>query len=73
MTESEAKNLVGIRRSIVATKDIPKGTQLSHEMLGCKRPGSGMPPEDMVNILGLTVTSNILADELIKWGHFKNG
>lgn len=71
LTTSEAKNLTGIRRSIVANREISKGTRLSEEMLTCKRPGTGISPEAMNDLIGLKINYNISEDELILWKHFK--
>ena len=71
MTKSEAQNLTGIRRSIVAKRNIIKGTRLSAEMLTCKRPGTGIPPEEMGNLVGLKVNQNISEDEPLLWKHFR--
>lgn len=71
MTKSEAQNLAGIRRSIVAKKEIVKGTRLSAEMLTCKRPGTGIPPEAMGNLVGLKVNQNISEDEPLLWKYFR--
>jgi N-acetylneuraminate synthase/N,N'-diacetyllegionaminate synthase len=71
MTDSEAQNLTGIRRSIVAKKDITKGTCLSEEMLTCKRPGTGISPDMMNDLVGLKVNQNLLEDEPLMWKHFR--
>ena len=71
MTKSEAKNFTGIRRSIVSTRKIIKGTVLSLDMLACKRPGIGIMPDDMDKIVGLKVNQNISEGEHVLWEHFK--
>lgn len=68
---SEARNLSGIRRSIVAKADIAKGARLSSEMMACKRPGTGIAPEAMENLLGLKVNRAISEGEPLMWEYFK--
>ena len=71
ITRSEAQNLPGIRRSIVANRKIANGTRLSADMLTCKRPGNGIRPEDMDKLVGLRVNQIIAADEPLLWKHFR--
>lgn len=71
MTQSESQNLTGIRRSIVAKRAIAKGTRLSEEMLICKRPGTGIPPDEMDNLVGLRVNQDISEDEILLWKHLR--
>ncbi|HUT28017.1 MAG TPA: N-acetylneuraminate synthase [Methanomassiliicoccales archaeon] len=55
------------RRSVVATKDIPKGAVITREMLILKRPGIGIPPEEMDSVVGKKANRRIKADEVLKW------
>jgi N,N'-diacetyllegionaminate synthase len=41
-----------VRRSLIAARDIPAGTELSLEMVAIKRPGDGLPPAMLSHILG---------------------
>ena len=49
--DSEASARSNARRSIVTTCDIKKGAILTPEMLTYKRPGTGIPPEKMNEII----------------------
>lgn len=62
-TPSELRNRTGIRRSIVAAGAIAKDTRLSEEMLACKRPGTGIPPEELNSVIGMTTTRDLSDDE----------
>ena len=45
-SEAEAKEMYSLaRRSIVAARDIPEGTEITREMLTTKRPGYGISAE----------------------------
>ncbi|MCL4106254.1 UNVERIFIED_CONTAM: hypothetical protein GTU68_061096 [Idotea baltica] len=61
--EIEIKPLV--RKSIVANVPIPAGTVISAEMLITKRPGTGIEPKAIVNVVGKTAARDIEADTLI--------
>lgn len=63
--EEELKQRQKIRRSIVASKDLKKGTVLGLDDLDCKRPGTGLPPEKLMSLVGKTLGRDISYDELI--------
>ena len=54
------------RRSIVAAQDLPRGTALKTRHLVMKRPGTGIPPSDLDQVLGKTLIRAIGADEIIR-------
>lgn len=53
------------RRSIVATRAIPSGTRIVDEMVAFKRPGLGVPPSRVGEIVGRRTVRDIGWDELI--------
>lgn len=55
------------RRSVVATSNIPAGTVITPEMVTSKRPGYGIQARDIQEVIGLTATRNIAADEVLEW------
>ena len=63
----EIKNAVGMRRSIVAKKHIPVGTELMNEHLIFKRPGTGLSPVLISEILGKKTRNEVATDQLINW------
>lgn len=66
-TPGEKENIVGVRRSICAKTDIPKGTTITMERLAFKRPGDGLSPTDqnIALLLGKQTKRDIKADENI--------
>lgn len=63
--EAERRNAVSMRRSIVSKVTIPAGTLISEDMLCYKRPGSGIPPAMLNNVVGCVAVQNIPADTLV--------
>lgn len=61
----EKKAEVWALKSIVAKKDIPQGTVLSEDLLTFRRPGDGLPPSRLPELLGKKVQKAIGADQLI--------
>lgn len=65
VTDSERKNKIVARKSIVARVDISKGELLTVENITCKRPGNGISPLDWYHVLGKKAEKDFCADELI--------
>jgi len=64
---SEVKNIVNIRKSITAAKNIQKGEVLSQQKLAIKRPANGLDPKFWTQIIGKEVNKDIKKDFPIKW------
>ena len=64
-TEEERKMRNLARRSIVALRDIAKGEKLTDENIGLRRPGTGMSPARLPEVLGSTASRQIAAEALI--------
>lgn len=63
--ESEAKIAAAARKSIVAARDIPAGTPLTAELLSFKRPGTGLPPSRLRELVGRVTAKAIAADTVL--------
>jgi sialic acid synthase SpsE len=53
------------RQSIVAAKKIQKGTTITRDLIALKRPGTGMGPERLNEVVGAVAGKDIDEDELI--------
>jgi N,N'-diacetyllegionaminate synthase len=53
-------------KSIVSIADIPAGTVLSREMVGVKKPGSGIPARRLNEVIGKRVARHIAKDSLLR-------
>lgn len=62
---SELKNAVVVRKSLVAARPIQSGERLSLENLVVKRPGSGISPMRLDQLLGTPAKRDYAADEII--------
>lgn len=65
VTESERKNKIVARKSIVAITDIKVGDIFSEKNITCKRPGNGISPMEWYNVLGKSAEKDFGMDELI--------
>lgn len=66
VTESERKNKIVARKSIVAKRNITKGEIYTIENITTKRPGNGISPMYWYDILGTKAENNFEEDQLIK-------
>jgi N,N'-diacetyllegionaminate synthase len=64
-SKSEAANALVARRSIVATRDISAGSVIARDALGLKRPGTGLPPKMLEQVVGHTARVDLKAGELL--------
>lgn len=55
------------RRSIVASRNLRAGEILKENDLDFKRPGKGIMPEHVAQVVGRTLKNDISFDSLIKW------
>ncbi len=62
---SELNAIKGARRSLVSKAHIDAGTKLTREMLAFKRPGTGIPAEQVESVLGKPAIQNIPAETVI--------
>ena len=68
--ESEIPVRQSARRSLVARIDIPAGTPLEPAMLACKRPGTGISPNELDRVLGKPPKAAIAAEQVLTWEMF---
>lgn len=71
VTESERKNKVVARKSIVAATPIKKGETFTESNITCKRPGNGISPLKWYDVLGRTAERDFDLDELISLSGFE--
>jgi N,N'-diacetyllegionaminate synthase len=65
-TDSEKKLMNIVRKSIVASENIKKGSLIKQEMITFKRPGTGLQPTDINKILGKKTKRTIAKDEIFQ-------
>jgi len=63
--EVEKENRLKLRKSLVANIDISKDQEIKKEMIGTKRPGTGISPSEINSVLGKKATVDIKSGTLI--------
>ena len=61
-TESEKQIMKLVRKSLVAKKDIEKGSIISKDMIIIKRPGTGLKPTDIDKVINKKAKRKIAQD-----------
>lgn len=59
-------------RSIIAAKDMPAGHVLSRDDLKIVRPGTGLPPRFLNDVLGMRLAVPLARNQPLKWECFKS-
>jgi len=54
------------RKSLVAKKDLPAGTVLSWENVTAKRPGTGIPAWEFINLEGKALSRDFRDNDLLQ-------
>ena len=65
----EIQNAKGMRRSIVAVKDLCKGDTITKECVEFKRPANGISPRLINKIIGRKLRKNIEKNMPLDWGY----
>lgn len=63
--EKEIKQVA--RKSIILNENVQKGTVLKREMLSIKRPGTGISPKYIDDVIGKTVIADLNINHVLKW------
>ncbi len=66
-TKAEENILRHARKSIVAAKDIGKGSEIASGMICIKRPGTGIAPKEFEKVVGKKAKRELKEDSLISW------
>ena len=59
------------KRSIVSNGKIAAGQVITRRMVTFKRPGTGIPPRELEDVLGRTALADIDNDTILTWRHFQ--
>lgn len=65
-SQSEKKNIIVARKSIVAKTNIKAGEKLTEDNITVKRPGTGISPMKWFDVIGSIAIRNFEEDELIE-------
>lgn len=66
-TKHEQSIMQQARRSVLAAKDLKKGTRLTLDSFVYKRPGDGIPPKMVALLVGRELKRDLAKEEKIRW------
>ncbi len=66
-SENELEIKKVARKSIIINKDISKDTIIEREMLTIKRPGTGIEPKEINNVIGKKINKDLASGTVLKW------
>lgn len=67
ITQSEKEIIAVARKSVVALRDIQKGSKITKNDIVLKRPGTGIEPKFFSKIIGTKTKQDIKKDTLLSW------
>ena len=68
----EFKNMkIVFEKSIVLSKDMYKEQKIKYEDLNFKKPGIGIRPDDIKNVIGKVLKKNLKKDSILNYKDFK--
>jgi sialic acid synthase SpsE len=65
--ELEKGQVQKMRRSLIASRFLEAGHVLTEADLGAKRPGTGIPPNQISQVLGKRLTQNVDKEAILTW------
>jgi sialic acid synthase SpsE len=71
LSDEELDQRNKMRRSLFMRDDVEIGTRVTREMLELKRPGNGLPPGEMENVLGRALGVSLRTGDQLKWEHLR--
>tara|TARA_B100001250_G_scaffold93253_1_gene77714 strand:+ start:4453 stop:5469 length:1017 start_codon:yes stop_codon:yes gene_type:complete len=70
-TSSEMKNKLLVRKSVYLKNDVKKGTKLTKDMIIALRPGNGISPMEIPNLIGKSFNKNLSASTKVSYEDFE--
>jgi N,N'-diacetyllegionaminate synthase len=71
VSPAEMEKRKKFRRSLVARRGLKQGSVITEAELEAKRPGTGISPDEMKYVIGRRLTSDIAADQVLRWKDFQ--
>lgn len=71
LSDEERRKRNGVRRSIHANQNLPNGHILTESDLDYRRPGSGIPPDRLGEVLGRTLASAVEEGKQLAWSDLR--
>lgn len=70
-SDAERENKVWATKSLVTARPISAGTIMTSADLTAKRPGTGVPPSRIAEVIGRRAAMDLAPDAVLKWEHLE--
>jgi N-acetylneuraminate synthase len=70
--QAEQEQMLKMRRSVIVTRNMKAGETLTYDALDAKRPGTGIPPVEIDNLVGKKLVRDVQADMLLEKEDIEN-
>jgi N,N'-diacetyllegionaminate synthase len=70
-TEAEMNVRMVARRSVAAARDLPGGRELSVQDLAIMRPGTGIPPKQLEEVVGRRLKEGLVTGSPVTWANLE--
>lgn len=71
VNRAEMEKRKKFRRSLVSRHKLDAGHILTEADLTAKRPGTGIAPQEVAYVVGRRLTSDLVADQVLRWEHLQ--
>lgn len=71
VSAAEMEKRKKFRRSLVARRELQRGSVISEKDLDAKRPGTGIAVDEMKYVIGRRLACDIIADQVLRWEHLQ--
>ncbi|HVP13533.1 MAG TPA: N-acetylneuraminate synthase family protein [Phycisphaerae bacterium] len=71
LTKEEVEKRNVFRRSLVTKRSMKAGEVITREDLDCKRPGWGIPPNELEYVVGRKLSEDVAAEQVLRWSQLK--
>lgn len=70
-SNSESKNIIVARKSLILNKDLVAGTLITKDDLEIKRPGNGISPMKIKEVIGKELKTDMPKEAILQWKDLK--
>ncbi len=70
-SNSESKNIIVARKSLILNKDLVAGTLITKDHLEIKRPGNGISPMKIKEVIGKELKTDMPKEAILQWKDLK--
>ena len=71
ISKEEKKSLLWARKSLILKNNVSKNNKINYSDLNTKRPGVGISPNKIKEVIGLVACKDLKKETILKWSMLK--